>query len=109
MKEVWKHLDIKPFTHYQVSNLGKVRNGNTEKLISMHINHNGYYRVKLYDKEYKNNFRVNRLVALTFIDNPSMLEEVHHIDENKLNNKENNLCWSTKKENISDYWNKRRQ
>ena len=43
----------------------------------------------------RNTKRVNRIVALTWLPNPNNLPQVHHIDENKLNNKTSNLEWCT--------------
>lgn len=45
---------------------------------------------------------VHRLVAETFIENPSDLPEVDHKDRNKSNNEVTNLRWVTHKENMEN-------
>ena len=58
--------------------------------------HNGYLVVGLCSKQY----RVHRLVAQAFIDNPENKPQVNHKDGNKLNNCVDNLEWVTSRENI---------
>ena len=91
MEEIWK--DIKQYEgKYQVRNLGRVKSLNyhrtgKEGFIKMYDNKNGYLYVNLNGKM----FRVHRLVADTFIENPNKLTDVNHIDENKYNNCASNL------------------
>jgi hypothetical protein len=59
------------------------------------VNENGYIRVNINNKT----FVLHRLIALTFIENPELKEQVNHIDGNKLNNCVTNLEWVTNKEN----------
>ena len=59
----------------------------------------GYLTVNLKkDGKYKN-FKIHRLVAGAFLDNPNNYPEVNHKDENKANNKVINLEWCTRKYN----------
>ena len=65
----------------------------------------GYNIIKLYkDGHQKSNF-VHRLVALTFLGEPSSPDlVVNHKDGNKLNNIPENLEWITQEENMHHYW-----
>lgn len=97
--EIWEI--IKDFPNYSVSTLGRVKNNINGKLLSLATSQGGYYFVALYrnnggDKKY---LRVNRLVAMTFIPNPHNKSQVNHIDENKKNNRRDNLEWATPTEN----------
>jgi hypothetical protein len=99
--EEWR--DILGFDgKYQVSSLGNVRNSKTMYQLNPSKTNSGYYEVKLYDQN-KNksiHFRVHRLVAATFIDNPECKRTVNHIDGDKSNNAVSNLEWATHKENL---------
>lgn len=116
--EEWK--DIKGYEGlYQVSNLGRVKslsrlkknfNINTkmieiitlpEKIRKPQLTKYGYYRIGL-TKDCKQIYHsVHRLVAETFLDNPDNLSQVNHKDENKLNNRADNLEWCTAKYNAN--------
>ena len=45
-------------------------------------------------------YKVHRLVAITFVENPNSFTEVNHKDGNKLNNTVNNLEWCTRSQNV---------
>ena len=84
---------------YQVSNLGRVKSLNynhtkKEKILKP-ILINYYYSVGLCKYGGIKHTRIHRLVAQTFIPNPDNLPCVNHKDENKLNNKVENLEWCT--------------
>jgi len=113
VKEEWK--DIKGYEGlYQISNLGNVKSLSrkvkhymggekkcNEKILSPDINHHGYCRVTLFNKNKRRRIAVHRLVAEAFVENPNGYPEINHKDENPLNNTCSNLEWCTKGYNIN--------
>ena len=93
--EMWRI--IKDFPNYSVSNFGNVINNKSNKLMKLCVK-GGYCNVSLIGIG-KKTFKVHRLVALGFIENPENKPEVNHKDKNKLNNNVNNLEWNTRSEN----------
>lgn len=99
-KEVFK--DIQGFEgRYEVSNMGNVRSLKYGKIryLKPAKNQKGYYFVRLYKNGILKNFKVHRLVANAFVENPNGYNEINHIDEDKTNNKASNLEWCTHKYN----------
>ena len=61
------------------------------------VDNKGYLRIDLDNKTYK----IHRLVAEHFIDNPDKLPQVNHKDEDKSNNSYLNLEWCNNKYNAN--------
>lgn len=59
----------------------------------------GYLRVALFKDGKRKWFKVHRLVAQAFIENPDNKSQVNHKDGNKKNNSVTNLEWVTDEEN----------
>lgn len=97
IKEEWR--EVPGYPNYVVSNTGVVKKI-TGKVLRSGINDKGYPYVYLNNggkvKEY-----IHRLVALAFIPNPENLPFVHHVDENPLNSRVDNLQWCTQKYNMN--------
>ena len=103
MKEIWK--DIEDFNGtYQVSNLGRIKmldyiasDGRKLKgrIRRTSKNNSGYTIINIKSKH----FLVHRLVAKAFIPNPNNYPQINHKDENKQNNRVDNLEWCTNKYN----------
>ena len=86
---------------YLVSNYGDIKslkNGH-EKILSQMTSRDGYKTVYLTKFGKSKTKLVSRLVAQAFIPNPNNLPEVNHKDEDKSNNKIDNLEWCTHKYN----------
>lgn len=99
MSEVETFVKIEGFDNYEVSNLGKVRNIKSGKVLKPQLNRNGYLMHLLYENNKQKHLYLHRIIAIAFIDNPEEKPCVNHIDENKLNNDLSNLEWCTVKEN----------
>lgn len=107
MVEIWK--DIVGYEGlYQVSNLGRVKslgNGKThnskERILKARKETNGYLRITLTKDGKQKKYTIHRLVATAFIPNPDNLPIVNHKDEDKLNNRIENLEWCDAKYNIN--------
>ena len=99
-KQVWK--DIKNYEGlYEVSNYGNVRSLKYGKIkyLKPADDGNGYYFVNLSKNGIVKNFKIHRLVANAFIPNPNNLPQINHKDEDKTNNKANNLEWCNNRYN----------
>ena len=118
--EMWK--DIPGFEGlYQASNQGniksldmRVRYKNTQhtafkkgRVLSPKTTNKGYLEVVLMKDAVRYNKRVHQLVALTFIPNPNGYPYINHINENKKDNRVNNLEWCTPRQNNEAYYSQR--
>ena len=104
-KEEWK--EIRDYEgRYMVSNFGnvisceryvKVCGGGKrlvkEKKLKQSKCSGGYSEVNLWKDNSRKMFLVHRLVAEAFLENKNKLPEVNHKDENKENNRVDNLEW----------------
>lgn len=99
MSEVETFVKIEGFENYEVSNLGKVRNIKSGRLLKPYLTKNGYLRHYLHGHDKRKHLLLHRILATAFIDNPGKKPQVNHIDENKLNNDLSNLEWCTEREN----------
>ena len=94
-EEVWK--DVKDYEGlYQVSNLGRVKSLNyrgngKEGILKGADNGHGYLRVGLYKEGKIKFYAIHKLVATAFLENPMGFTDVNHKDENKQNNRADNL------------------
>lgn len=97
-REEWRPID--GFGgNYLVSSLGRVMALPTEFRHNARIlkpkKNQPYERIQLTKNRKSHAYPVHRLVALAFIPNPHGYPQVNHIDENKKNNRVENLEWVT--------------
>lgn len=65
------------------------------------LNNNGYECVDITKDRKRKHYLIHRLVAEAFVPNPDRMPAVNHKDENKLNNRADNLEWCTSSYNNS--------
>ena len=97
-EEIWHHCEV-PFTRYEVSNKGSVRNAHTGMKKRPFLDKYGYHLVNLYYKGGHKNQYVHRLVALAFVPGWRKEFEVNHKNGVKTDNRAENLEWVTHREN----------
>lgn len=108
--EIWRN--IKNEDYCMVSNKGRVKTNDRTviykdgrqrffkgKILTTHINPNGYYQVVIKSNGKSKTRYIHRLVAEAFVLNPEDKPYVNHIDGNKLNNHADNLEWCTPQDN----------
>ncbi len=93
-----KEIDQYPGNY--ITDNGVVIGKRFSKPLSIHKNKDGYLRVCLYKNGNHNFFRVHRLVAEAFIDNPMEYDVVHHVNSKRDDNRVENLDWVDQKTNI---------
>ena len=111
--EEWRTVvhDSEVFSKYEVSTEGRVRSLNyyghgKTQILELTEDKNGYYQISLYSNDnIRKTRKVHRLVAFTFPDkipndNPTEKTQVNHINENKHDNRVENLEWVTPKQNM---------
>lgn len=117
MKETWRPVPGYE-GYYEVSNLGRVRSVTRTRVVknryggksqrtdkgcelSLIDNGNGYLYVSLRKDGHRENHFAHRLVALAFCDGFESGYVVNHKDENKCNNRSDNLEWVSQAANVA--------
>ena len=98
MRERWKSIERHP--NYEVSNMARVRNSITGKILTPYNDGSGYMRVKL-DGD---NCRLHILVAVAHVSNPESKTIVNHKRGKKHDCRASQLEWVTQAENIKHAW-----
>lgn len=106
--ETWK--DIVGYEGmYRVSDMGRVRSIDridcagrrlAGVVMRLQVTRGGYLFVTLSKDGKQAMYRVNRLVAAAFIENPFGLPHAANSDDDRQNNKADNLYWSSVRDNL---------
>jgi hypothetical protein len=94
-------MEIQGFSDYLIYPDGRVFSKKSNKYLKS-TKCLGYEHVKLYDNENEKVFKIHRLVAIHYIDNPDNKPEVDHINRIRDDNRVENLRWATRSENAKN-------
>ena len=98
--EVWK--PVRGFEHrYMISSYGRIYLLLYGRIGKPFMNGNGYLGFVLRDSGTVIKTTIHRIVAENFIPNPDKYPVINHKDENKTNNRIDNLEWCTQKYNVN--------
>lgn len=92
---------IKNIPHLYISVDGNIFSKKTNKYLKPSYDSGGYLQIVLKINGSYKSFRVHRLLALTFIENPQNKPCVNHINAIRDDNRIENLEWCTHKENTA--------
>lgn len=97
-QEIWKTMKC-PYTKYDISSSGRLRNNITNKIILPEILHK-YHRYKLYNEGEKKKILAHRLVAQYFLENYTIECVINHKNFIRSDNRVENLECVSLRENI---------
>ena len=87
-------------SNYSITESGRVINNKTGREKAASIDGCGYPLINLYINKIRYVFRIHRLVAECYLDNPNNYEVVNHINGIKSDNHYSNLEWCTRSHNM---------
>ncbi len=98
--ELWKEVEGTNGA-LLVSNSGRVKSLLRDgRILKPTQDSKGYLRLRVTIGREKRSYKVHRLVAMAFVDNPNNKPQVNHINGDKTDNRASNLEWVTRKENV---------
>lgn len=102
MSVIWQVCDVND--RYEVSTEGGVRRTDTGRVLKPSLTHNGYRYVQLWANGKGTNWRINRLVLVTFtgLDPDPTKVQVAHLNGDRIDNRVDNLAWKDTRGNYLD-------
>jgi hypothetical protein len=97
--EIWKDILVEDLYNYQISNLGRIRNKKSQKILQTYNKLTGHEYIRISLKDRKDNFYIHRLVLLTFSNLKYSEKLVNHINNNPRDNRLENLEFVTDAQN----------
>ena len=83
---------------YTINRQGVIKNKHGH--IMSHFPHSkGYVCVSLTKNKKQKTFKIHRLLAIQFLNNPNNYDQIDHIDRNRSNNSLDNLRWCNNQQN----------
>lgn len=102
---------------YEINEFGKIRSvdrvveyqdGRIRKYkgkeLKLMIDKDGYFIIGLHKNGISKTWRVHRLVAEAFLENPDNLPEIHHVNHDIKDNSLQNLKWVNEAGQIDEHW-----
>ena len=103
MNDIEWIVELQEFPDYFISTRGRVFSEKGKKRRELKSNRNkntGYLRVILHKEGKKYNKTIHRLVGETFLEKVEGKLEIDHINQNKKDNRVENLRWCNRRENL---------
>lgn len=94
-------VEIPGFPWYMVNRAGVIFSKKKNRPLKQRLTKFGYLKVCLYRGGERVEMMAHRAVALTFLENPDNLPQINHKNENRTDNRVDNLEWCTPSYNIN--------
>ena len=93
---------IPSYSNYLITDLGAVWSKISQKWLKPSLQNNGYFAVRLTKNKQSYLKSIHRLLLETFVGPCPENMECRHLNGNRQDNRLENLCWGTRRENVLD-------